>query len=28
VFNNGRVDNVEIFSLTQLKGWLWVKNRG
>jgi len=26
VFKNGRVDDVEIFSLAQLKGWLWVKN--
>jgi len=27
VFKNGRVDDVEIFYLAQMKGWLWVKNR-
>ena len=25
VFKGGVVDADEIFSLTQLKGWLWVK---
>jgi len=26
VFKNGKVDDVEIFSLAQLKGWSWEKN--
>jgi len=26
VFNNDRVDDIEIFSLAQLKGWLEIKN--
>jgi len=25
VFNGGVVDLVEVFSLAQLKGWLWAK---
>jgi len=25
VFNGGVVDDEEIFSLAQLKGWLWLK---
>jgi len=27
VFNRGIVDAVEIFSLAQLKGWLWIKHK-
>jgi len=27
VFKGGVVDAVEIFSLAQLKGWLWAKNK-
>jgi len=27
VFNRGVVDVVEIFSLAQLKGWLWIKHK-
>ena len=27
VFNKGVVDAVEIFSLVQLKGWLWIKHK-
>jgi len=28
VFNDGVVDNEEIFSLAELKGWLWLKYKG
>jgi len=27
VFNDGKLDNAEIFSLAQLRGWMWMKHK-
>jgi len=27
IFNRGVVDDKEIFTLAQLKGWFWIKNK-
>ena len=27
IFNIGLVDVIEIFTLAQLKGWCWLKNK-